>query len=161
MDLNQTVWPLSLMIIGPSWPRPAFGARNTRPGARPGLAVVTVTDGGSRSGRVAYFWTVPRPTFGNSTGRALRVVSSPMLISKSPLVAPTMLRSVVTETFSLASNGLSGTKLAPCPSGWASSLPGWLPLREPRTVTVPIASALPPRNEIVVFSPAVSVPGTG
>jgi hypothetical protein len=55
----------------------------------------------------------PRPTFGSSTGRALRVVSSPMLISKSPSLAPTMFRSVETETFSFAVNGLSGFQLAP------------------------------------------------
>jgi hypothetical protein len=125
------------------------------------LAVLTVTAGGSRSGRVAYSWTEPRPTFGSSTGRALRVVSSPMLISKSPSEAPTTDRSVLTETVSLASKRLLGTKLTPLPSEWASILPVWLPLREPRTVTVPRAAASPPRNEIVVFSPAVSVPGTG
>ncbi len=68
---------------------------------------------------------------------------------------------MATLTVSLASNGFAGTKLTPLPSGWASSFPVWAPLREPRTVTVPSASALPPRKEIVVFSPAVSVPGTG
>src|SRR3954452_13977959 len=149
------------MIIGPSWPRPAFGARNTRPGARPGAAVVTVTDGGVRSGRVAYAWVVPRPTFGNSTGGALRVVSSPMVNLKSPLDALTTLRSVWTVTVSLATNGFAGTKLTPWPSECATSLPAWLPLREPRTVTVPRAAASPPRKEIVVFVPTVGVPGIG
>ena len=161
MDLNQTVWPLSLMIIGPSWPRPAFGARNTRPGARPGLAVVTVTDGGSRSGRVAYFWTVPRPTFGNSTGRALRVVSSPMLISKSPLVAPTTLRSVLTETFSLATNALVRDEARALPVGVGDQLAGVAAAARAAHGDRADRVGVPPRNEIVVFSPAVSVPGTG
>ncbi len=106
MALNQTISPRSSMIIGPSWPRPALGARKTRPGARPGLAVVTVTEGGSRSGRVRNDCTVPRPTSGASTGRSERVVSSPISNEKSPLDALTTLRSVVTVTRSFSSNGL-------------------------------------------------------
>ena len=55
VDLNQTSWPLSLMIIGPSWPRPAFGREEDEAGraARP-WPWSTVTDGGVRSLRVAY-----------------------------------------------------------------------------------------------------------
>ena len=161
IGLNQTIWPLSSMIIGPSWPRPALGARNTSPGARPGLAVVTVTEGGSKSGRVRNVWTVPRPTLGSSTGRSERVVSSPISKEKSPPSALTTSRSVVTVTRSFSSNGSFGTKLTPWPSECAFKVPGWSPLREPLTVTVPSAAASPPRNEIVVLGWAVSVPGIG
>src|SRR4051794_32488205 len=125
------------MIIGPSWPRPAFGARKTRPGARPGSAVVTATEGGVRSGRVAYSCTVPRPTTGSSTGRALRVVASPMVNLKSPLEAPTTLRPVATLTVSSAWNGLAGTKLTPLPSEGAGRPPGGGPLLGPPPATGP------------------------
>ena len=122
---------------------------------------MTVTDGGVMSGRVRYCWIVPRPTLGNSTGRALRVVALPIVNLKSPPVAPTTVLSVSTSTVSLATNGFEGTKLTPWPSEWANSLPVWVPLLEPFTVTVPSAAASPPRNEIVVLAPAVGVPGIG
>ena len=105
--------------------------------------------------------TVPRPTSGASTGRSVRVVSSPISNEKSPLAALTTLRSVVTVTRSFSSNALFGTKLTPWPSEWALKVPGWSPLREPLTVTVPSAVWSAPRNEIVVLAWAVSVPGIG
>ena len=104
---------------------------------------------------------MPRPTLGSSTGRSERVVSSPISKEKSPPSALTTSRSVVTVTRSFSSNGLFGTKLAPAPSECAFIVPGWSPLREPLTVTVPRAAASPPRNEIVVLGWAVSVPGIG
>ena len=67
----------------------------------------------------------------------------------------------MTVTRSFSSNGSFGTKLTPWPSECAFSVPGWSPLREPLTVTLPSAAASPPRNEIVVLGWAVSVPGIG
>ena len=89
------------------------------------------------------------------------MVSSPISNEKSPPDALTTLRSVVTVTRSFSSNGLFGTKLTPWPSECAFNVPGWAPLREPRTVIVPSAAWSPPRKLIVVFGCAVSVPGIG
>ncbi len=66
-----------------------------------------------------------------------------------------------TVTRSPATNGLSGMKLSPVPVEYACRRPGWVPLREPTTLTFATVVPAPPRKLICVVGEASGVPGSG
>ena len=112
------------------------------------------------SGRVAYSWIVPRPTFGNSTGRALRVVSSP-IVELEVAAGGVDDVAVGRDRDLLAGRTLGGHEADALAVGVGLQLAGVAAAARAAHGHRAERRGVPPRNEIVVFSPAVSVPGTG
>ena len=128
----------------------------------PGRDVVTVTNGGARSGRernlrVFFAGMFSRIRFWIVTRLGMRAVRK----LKSPLLAPRIGRSVRTVTRSPWRSLRASTKLAPRPSECARSRPLCLPLFSPVTRMRPSCLAGAPRSEICVVGLADGVPGDG